>query len=254
MGGKAAKEELEALGLRPTTWAETLEALMARLAPADRERFTRLHRNFVGYPSPETSGRFHGFVFAQGLHLVVNGYRRDRLEAVLDTLLVRIPAGQRILDVGAGAGLIASVLKQRTGPETLIVQDPCPEVRDHLASLGFPVWPEPPSKAPASNRFDFILCIDSLGEIHSDEDGALAHPEAILPDERAQLIEERYGFAGKLEPWKPYLAEGGRILFWEPIRHRAIWEGIALLLAGAGWKTALNAASPRDSYLELTLG
>lgn len=254
MGGKAAGEELRELGLRPMTWAETLAAVQTRLAPAERERFTRLHRNFVGYLSPETSARFHGFVFAHQLHLEVNGYRFGRLEAVLDILLARVPDGRRILDVGAGAGLIATVLLKRCRPRAYVLQDPCPEARDYLMSLGLQVLPDPPTKAHPSGRFDLILCIDSLGEIHSDEDGALAHPGETLPEERARLIEERYGFAQKLEAWKPFLAEDGRVLLWEPIKHRAIWEGIALLLADAGWKTTLHTNSPRDSYLELTLG
>jgi len=245
------------------TWDETLAAVQARLSAEDRKHFARLHRNFVAYPTPETSVRFHGFVFAHQLHLEVNGYRFARLATILDRLLARVPAGQRILDVGAGAGLIASVLMKRTGPKAYFAQDPCPEARDHLASMGFtllpyplpplPPLPPPPERLPAA-RFDFVLCIDSLGEIHSDEDGALAEPEGVAPEDRARLIEERYGFAQKLEPWKPCLAEGGRLLLWEPIRHRAIWEGIALLLAGAGWKADLHANSPRDSYLELTLG
>lgn len=249
-----AKEELQALGLRPMTWAETLEAVQARLEPPDRENFTRLHRNFVGYLSPETLGRFYGFVFSHELHLEVNGYRFNRLAAILEVLLARVPAGRCILDVGAGAGLIASVLMKRTGPKTYVMQDPCLEVRDFLISMGFPVLPEPPPPVPPVTHFDLILCIDSLGELHSDEDGTLAHPEELPPEESSRLIEERYGFAQKLEPWKGYLAPDGRVLLWEPIQHRAVWEGIARLLDGAGWKTTLHTNSPRDSYLELTLG
>lgn len=253
MGVKPAKEELLALGLSPKTWAETLEAVRTRLAPPERERFTRLHRNFVGYLSPETLGGFYGFVFSRELHLEVNGYRFGRLEAILEILLARVPAGQRILDVGAGAGLIASVLMKRTGPIAYVTQDPCLEVRDFLISMGFPVLPDPPPMTPPDAPFDLILCIDSLGEIHSDEDGALNDPGQTPPMERARLIEERYGFAQKLDPWKAYLSQGGRVLLWEPIKHPAIWEGIGLQLTEAGWKTVLHTHSPRASYLELTL-
>jgi hypothetical protein len=248
-----ANEELFSMGLRPMTWPEVLQAVQDRLDPAGRERFARLHRNFVAYLSAETLDRFYGFVFSQGLHLEINGYRFHRLAVLLERILARVEPGAGILDIGAGAGLVASVLARRAAPRTLVVQDPCREVRAHLSAMGFRVLPHPPPAAPPQGPFDLLLCVDSLGEINADDDGTLAHPERVDGAELPRLVEERYGFAHKLEPWKPYLARGGRVLLWEPIARREAWEAIAAGLAGAGWKTALRSDDPDASYLELTL-
>lgn len=248
-----AKEELLALGLKPMTWAEVLKTVQAKLEPPDREKFQRLHRNFVGYLSPDTLGRFYGFVFAHGLQLEVNNFRFARLEGILDALLRVLPAGQRILDVGAGSGLIATVLLKQKSPKTCVMQDPVPEVRDFLLSMGFPVLPHPVPETPPVTPFDSILCIDSLGEINSDEDGALRNPDSAGAENLSALIEDRYGFAQKLEPWKRYLAPGGKLFLWEPIGYRQVWESIARSLEESGWRAQFQGDSPRHSYLELTL-
>lgn len=248
-----AKEELLALGLKPMTWAEVLKTVQAKLEAPDREKFQRLHRNFVGYLSPDTLGRFYGFVFAHGLQLDVNNFRFTRLEGILEVLLGLLPSGQRILDVGAGSGLIATVLLKQKSPKTCVMQDPVSEVRDFLLSMGFPVLPHPAPEAPPVTPFDFILCIDSLGEINSDEDGALRNPEKAAPEDLPHLIEERYGFSEKLEPWKRYLAPGGKLLLWEPIGFQQVWEAMAASLGESGWQARLQGDSPKHSYLELTL-
>jgi hypothetical protein len=248
-----AKEELIAQGLRPAAWPEVMEAARMRLAPPLHERFVRLHRNFVSYVSQDTLDRFYAFVFTHGLHLEVNGYRFNRLESILDAALSRIRTGDAVLDVGAGAGIVATALVKHVRPRTYVAQDPCREARDHLMSLGFTVLPHPAPERPPADRFDVILAADSLGELNADDDGALERPEQVPDQDLGPMLEERYGYAHKLEAWKPYLADGGRVLLWEPIAHRKVWTTLADLLGGNGWAVRLHGGTPRDSYLELTL-
>lgn len=247
------KDELSALGLKPMAWTEVLRAVQERLEPPDRDRFVRLHKNFVGYISQDTLNRFYGFVFSRGLQLEINGFRFNRLESILDVLVPMIKPGLSILDVGAGAGLVATILLKLARPKSYVTQDPCREVRDHLMSMGFAVLPHPAPNPPPNGRFDLILCIDSLGELNADEDGALANPDKVAPEDLPRLIEERYGFAQKLEGWKPYLAAGGKLMIWEPIAHRLAWSAIEKLAEGEGWSTRFWGEAPRHSYLELTL-
>lgn len=247
------KDELLALGLKPMAWPEVLKAVQERLSPSDHDRFLRLHRNFVGYISQGTLDRFYGFVFSHGIQLEINGFRFNRIESILETLLPLVKPGLSILDVGAGAGIVASILLKQGSSGTYVVQDPCLEVRDHLMASGFAVLPHPPPNPPPNGRFDLILCIDSLGEVNSDDDGALTNPDPIDPEKLLQLIEERYGFAQKLEVWKPYLSQGGKLLIWEPISQRRVWEAIERTLTNKSWKSHLQGDSPRNSYLELTL-
>jgi SAM-dependent methyltransferase len=242
--------ELRGLGLVPKSWPQTLEALKAKLAKQDWETFSRLHRNFTGYRSDSTLSRFYGFVFSHGLQLDINAYRFGRLMAVLADLLPELTPGSAILDIGAGSGIIASLIKRRLAPREYVVQDPCPEVRDELTAQGFTVLPHP---APAAlpSGFDVLLCVDSLGEVNGDDDGQLAKPSDIEPAELADMLEQRYGFAQKLEPWKAYLAPGGRVLLWEPIPYQNAMEALAQLLRNEGWEAVLHARSPGRNYLEL---
>ncbi|MDB5050647.1 MAG: hypothetical protein JWO30_3718 [Fibrobacteres bacterium] len=251
------EQELQSQGLTPKTWKKVLEDIQAKLPKPDWETFSRLHRNFVGYRSEWTLSRFYGFVFSHGLQMEINSFRYGRLAVVLMDLLPEVKAGASILDVGAGAGIIASILKRYRAPHSLVLQDPCREVRDELTALGFTVLPHPaPGSAaglPGANKggFDLILCVDSLGEINSDDDGSLAKPEAAADAEFREMLEERYGFAQKLETWKPYLAPGGRILLWEPFAYREAMEALAATLRERGWDARPVSRSPARNYLEL---
>lgn len=260
IGEKDIEAELRRLGLARKGWTEVLEEVRTRLPEEEQERFTRLHRNFVGYRSETTASRFYGFVFSRGLHLPINGFRFDRLAAVLGDLLPEIPPGCSILDVGAGAGIIASVVRRLREPVRLAVQDTCAEVRDELRAQGFEVLPHPVPAAPSTNApgaardpFDRILCIDSLGEINSDDDGVLARPEAASDPFFGDMLEERYGFARKLEGWKPWLAPAGRILLWEPFAYPEAMAAVGAMLAENGWKAQSHTRSPGRNYLEAWL-
>ncbi|HKP97408.1 MAG TPA: methyltransferase domain-containing protein [Fibrobacteria bacterium] len=247
------ERELQSQGLSPKTWPMVLESLKAGLPAADWEKFSRLHGNFTGYRSENTSSRFYGFVFSRGLHLDVNNFRYARLMSILKDLLPEIPPGISILDVGAGAGIIASIVRRHCAPRSLVLQDPCREVRDALSARGFAVLPHPAPAAPEGKEggFDLLLCIDSLGEINSDDDGALAKPGDTAPGELAEMLEERYGFTQKLRPWKPYLAPGGRVLLWEPFAYQTAMESLALSLREGGWNVNLHSRAPGRNYLEL---
>jgi SAM-dependent methyltransferase len=246
------ENELGALGLASKTWAETLEIIKAKLAKPDWETFSRLHKNFVGYRSETTLERFYGFVFTHGLHLDINAYRFRRLTSVLTDLLPLLNPGLSILDVGAGSGIIATLIQKRIAPKRLMVQDHCRAVRDELTAQGFPLLPHPPSPIGSAD-FDLLLCVDSLGEINADDDGMLAKPDAVAAADLPGLLEERYGFVQKLDAWKGYLAPGGRVLLWEPFAYPNAMEALSIVLGNEGWDAAFHAPAPGRNYLELRL-
>ncbi|MBW8887710.1 MAG: hypothetical protein JF616_08130 [Fibrobacteres bacterium] len=248
-----ARAELLRQGLAPLAWKDSLAAIKAKLSPADMERFTRAHKNFVAYRSESTLTRFYGTVFALGVYREVNGYRFARLAAVLSDALAEIPAGASILDVGAGGGFVAAALLRHRAPRNYVVYDPVPAVRDELAAQGLSLLPHPPPSSPDS-RFDVILCVDSLGEINSDDDGTLLRPEGATPEELPGLLEQRYGFAYKLAAWKPYLAPEGRILLWEPFAYPEALVAVARQLELSGWKAQVRSRAPGRNHLEIRTG
>lgn len=244
------KDEMQALGLAPMSWDEAATAAKEKLPPADRATFHRLHNNFTGYNSPETLNRFYGFVFSRGIQFEINNFRFPRLEGILQSLLPLLKPEHSILDLGAGSGIISTLILKNVHPRALVLQDPCREVRDYLLSMGFSVLPHP---APASppDRFDRILAVDCLGELNSDEDDSLLNGDGSLLD-RIRLVEQAYGFGQKLEAWKSYLAPEGQILLWEPIRHRSAWEAIQGHLLDYGWKVELFGDNPKNTHLRLS--
>lgn len=252
--------ELRSQGLSPKSWPKVLESIKATLSPADWERFSRLHRNFTGYRSESTLSRFYAFVFSHGLHKEINGFRFGRLAAILEDLVLELRPGLSILDVGAGAGIVAAAVKKHFAPLAYVVQDPCPEVRDELMAQGFPVLAHPSPSLTGSvsgdpsvpaGGFDLLLCIDSLGEINGDDDGLLAKPGGVDLSELPELMEQRYGFAEKLAPWKPYLAPEGRILLWEPFSFPQAMEAVGAILRKSGWQARSLSHIPSRNYLEL---
>ncbi len=245
-----ADKELIACGLMPGSWKDSLAAIKSGLSPADWDRFSRLHRSFVSYNSPDTLSRFYTFVFSHGLQLDINRPRFGRLAGILTVLAEEIPTGISILDLGAGSGLIATIVKQHQSPLNYTVQDTCAEVRIFLEKKGFSVLAHPAPIAP-DKLFDLILCIDSLGEINADEDGRLSENSEADASEFALLMEERYGILEKLDPWKAYLNPQGRVLIWEPFKHNRVWEALISLLERASWKVALRFDASGRPFLEL---
>jgi SAM-dependent methyltransferase len=244
--------ELRRQGLAPLAWDEALAAIQARLSPADMQNFSRAHRNFIGYRTDSTLERFYGTVFALGVQHEVNGNRFGRLAGILEDLCAEILPGQAILDVGAGAGYVATALLRHRAPKTYVAYDLVPAVRDELLAQGLRVLPHPPPSAPEAS-FDAILCVDSLGEVNADDDGSLSRADGIVADELPEQLEQRYGFAEKLSAWKPFLAPDGRILLWEPFAYPEAFTALATLLGARGWKAETRSRSPGRNYLEIRL-
>ena len=247
-----ADKELKSCGLMPGSWKDSLVAIKLGLSPADWDRFSRLHRSFISYNSPDTLSRFYRFVFTHGLHLEINRPRFARLAGILTVLAEEIPAGISILDLGAGSGLIASIVKQQQAPANYTVQDTCADVRAFLVKKDFAVLPHPAPAVP-DIPFDLILCVDSLGEVNADEDGQLSENSEAESTEFAILMEQRYGILEKLDPWKVYLKPQGRVLFWEPFKHNRVWEALVSLLEGADWKVVRRSDASGRPFLELRL-
>lgn len=236
------------LGVNHNSWSAILLEVEARLGTEKADRFARLHRNFIAYPAESTLKAFYGFAFREGLAPLLNGVRAERLTALFFTVLPFAQAGRLALDLGAGGGFIARLLRRFSPGLSLRVFDLVPEAMEDLAGAGFGLWSagDPP--------VDLIFCLDSLGEVNADQDSALA--EALAAEEEgprpesgggaaAALLEERYGFAQKLEPWKRALKEGGLLLLVEPVSLPGFWKGLEALLSAAGWRAEpLPAAAP----------
>jgi hypothetical protein len=252
IGEMDPRQELSSQGLKPMGWEDVLREVQGKLSAEDWKTFSRLHRNFVGYVSQGTLARFYGFVFSHGLQREINGFRFHRLEKIIAALAARPERGARVLDVGAGAGIVAGAARKILSPSEYVAQDLCDGARDYLSSRGFPVLPHPLPASPQGKPFDLILCADSLGELNSDEDAFLSQPANASLPLFAEAIEERYGFAQKLQTLKPYLSPSGRLLMWEPFSHRAVWEALARYL-GPAWKTRLDTGIPGGEYLELSI-
>ena len=232
------------------SWGDALAAIQARLTPADMERFSRAHKNFIAYRTESTLTRFYGTVFALGLQHEVNANRFVRLLGILEDLFAEVPTGLAILDVGAGAGYVAGALLRQRAPKAYVAYDPVPAARDELLAQGLTVLPHPPPPLP-EKPFDAILCVDSLGEVNSDDDGLLSRAGAIPTEEMAVQMEERFGFAEKLALWKPYLAADGRILLWEPFAYPEAFAAVALYLGSHGWEAEVKSRAPGRNYLEI---
>lgn len=246
------KGELRELGLAPATWTEALAAIKGRLSPADGERFSRAHKNFVGYRSEATLASFYGTVFELGLQNEINGFRFGRLAQVLEDLLANLPPGKSVLDVGAGAGYVSTLIAKHCAPRVLSLQDTCSAVRDELLAQGYSVLPHPlPPEPDEASRFEVILCVDSLGEVNADDDGLLSKPGGVPAEELPELMEQRYGFAQKLAAWKPWLAPGGCILLWEPFAYPEAFQAVATFLGRCGWDAKVIARAPGRNYLEI---
>ncbi len=247
------EKELVFYGLNPGTWKDAERVIKGVLSPTDWDTFNRLHRNFVGYRSISTSDKFYGFVFSHDLHMEINRHRFRRLSQILQVLSLEVNPAQSILEVGAGAGILADLIKKQNASVTYMVQDQCKEVQGFLERKGLPVLEHPTPARPPVEPFDLILCVDSLGEVNSDEDDLLYENSPVKDADFPLLLEERYGIALKLHSWKPYLAPSGRVLFWEPFKHQRAWNALTKLLQSEGWKVSTGKVLSAPAYLELRL-
>ncbi len=250
MEAGAAEIILKSYGLVPMTWEQVLSETREKLAPSAWREFQKRQDIFVRYGSEENLARYYGFVYKHGLQGLLACYRFHRIRSILCDLAANLKPELRILDVGAGAGYLASIITDRFHPRSYVVQDIVPEIRDYLARKKFAVLPHPPPKNPPG-QFDLILCVDSLGELNSDDNDDL---EVALDSQSRrvpELLEDHYGFAHKLETWKAYLAPDGKILIWEPFSRQAVWNALAPLLQTKGWKATPCGSDSEVRYLKL---
>jgi len=228
-------------GLAPLDWNEVLQRIECQLTPLETQTFRRLHGALAAYPTPHTVRSFYDFAAQRELLPVLASFRFERLVDLCAALLKlngtegnagAFFAGKRILDYGAGGGYLADFL--RTLGADVTVTDFSPATVRSLASKGFSTLP---AAAPEVSglRFDLILCADSLGEVHADEDDWLSAPEHLDDPLYPAELEARYGFAEKLASLRPLLAPGGTVLVFEPIPLPHFWLGAARALEAAGW-------------------
>lgn len=231
------EEFLRDRGLQPLTWEDTLARTEARLGAGDAATFARLHRAFVAYPTEHTCRAFYDFAARHDLLTLLASHRYERLLALtrrLDKDLESLAPGAA-LDYGAGSGVLAARL--RDAGFAVSALDLSPLTQERLASQGFKSpWPDA--------RFDVILCADSLGEIHADEDDWLTLPENAAHEAFEDELEARYGLSHKLNKLRDLLKEDGTILVYEPVPLEAFWRGAARLLETRGWRAALLGPVP----------
>jgi SAM-dependent methyltransferase len=236
---------LRAQALEPLSWEEALLRLEQKLTTAGAETFKRLHRAFVAYPTAHTARSFYDFAAEQGLLPLLACFRFARLASLGSALAAAVaskPAGLRVLDVGAGGGWLAAWLRAEGARVACL--DLSPAARRALAARGFETFDDAAAAAASGERFDLLLCADSLGEIHADEDDWLADPANAGSPAYAEELEGRYGFAEKLEAFRPLLAPDGEILLFEPVPQPHFWHGAALALNARGWRAEVNGPDP----------
>lgn len=227
---------LRAHRLEPLDWDAVLRRIETRLGPVEAAHFTRLHRAFVAYPAEHTCRGFYDFIARHDVHNLLACHRFTRLATLLRRLREDLPsplhapepqAPVRALDYGAGSGILAAWLRDEAG-FAVAATDLSPETRARLEAQGF-------SAPQERDRFALILCADSLGEIHADEDDWLADAKNSDAEDFLDELEARYGFSHKVSKLKDLLTDQGVILLYEPIRTETVWVGAARLLRAAGW-------------------
>jgi hypothetical protein len=227
-------------GLEPLAWDAVLTRVGERLGPAEADTFARLHRAFVAYPAEHTCRAFYDFCARRDLLDLLASYRFDRLCDIAASLSQTDPElplrGARVLDWGAGGGALAAWLRDERGAQ-VSASDLSPATAERLAARGFP----PP--APGET-FDFILCADSLGEIHADEDDWLADEGNAGDESFSGELDARYGLVPKLAALATWLAPGGTVLLFEPVAQEHFWQGAARLLEDAGWRAEMLGPAP----------
>jgi SAM-dependent methyltransferase len=233
------------LGLEPLSWDDALRLAEATLG-AEADTFARKHRAFVAYPTEHTARAFYDLVARHGLHPLLASHRFDRLVAIAEALDASSDAslnGARALDVGAGGGFLAAWLRDARGAR-VTVSDLSPASEEALAARGFALLRDTTRDASNDARFDLILCADSLGEVHADEDEWLSDAAHAEDPRFAAELEARYGFAEKLSALRPRLAAGGRVALFEPAPQAHFWRGAARLLEGHGWSARILGPEP----------
>lgn len=240
---------LRVQGLEPLSWEQTLLGVEQKLTTQGAETFKRLHRAFTAYPTAHTARSFYDFAAEQGLLPLLACFRFARLAslgAALDAWLPAPPAPRealRVLDVGAGGGWLADWLRETRGARVACLEL-SPAARRALAARGFETFDDAAQAAASGARFDLLLCADSLGEIHADEDDWLADPANAESPHYADELEARYGFAAKLEPLRALLAPEGAALLFEPVPLAHFWQGAARALEAGGWSVEVNGPEP----------
>ncbi len=230
-------------GLKPMSWNDVLNAIELRLTPSDLETFRRRHGNFVAYPVEHTCRAFYDFAGQHDLLDLLASFRFERLCRIAASLSPLPLRGLPVLELGAGGGHLAGYLREELGAD-VSVSDWCRENLRALEAEGFEAFADAGDAVSKGKRFDFILCADSLGEVNADEDSWLREPENAAAPDYAEQVEQRYGFAEKLAPWKPLLAPGGSVLLFEPIGLPYFWEGAAGCLRQAAWKAEVLGPDP----------
>jgi len=230
-------------GLKPMPWGEVLHAIETRLAPSALETFRRLHRNFIGYPVEHTCRAFYDFAGKHDLLDLLASFRFERLCRIAASLSPLPLRGCSVLELGAGGGHLSGYLREELGAD-VSVADWCTENLRALETEGFEIFMDAKDAALRRKRLDFILCADSLGEVNADEDSWLREPENAEDPEYADRLEQRYGFVGKLAPWKPLLSRGGSVLLFEPIGLPFFWEGVLASFRESAWKAEILGPDP----------
>ena len=230
-------------GLKPMSWNEVLRAVEAKLTPADLAIFQRVHRSFTAYPMEHTCRAFYDFAAEKDLLELLACFRYERLQLVGECLSPLPVRGRKVLELGAGGGYLSGYFREELGAD-VSVADWSVKSLHRLEQTGFRILSNAADAALQKIRFDFILCADCLGEVNADDDGWLNDPENIGDLHYPEEVENRYGFAGKLAPWKPLLRPGGSVLMFEPIDLPAFWNGAAASLRQSGWKAEILGPDP----------
>ena len=254
-GQEPLQSWLTELGVRPQSWDQVVAEISLRLGPAGLENFRRHHQNYTGYPTPDTLTRFYNFVYAHGLGDLLVNFRAHRIAAILPHLNTQVTPGLRILEQGAGTGTLLQWIKTHKAPQELLAIDFAHEAQAYFDPLEIPfqVWAknEKPTNSPLSSTYDLVICADSLGELHADEEGELRKAVIVWSQLNAKgkskalaaqneliidLFEERYGYTEKIIACAGLWVTTGSLLFFEPFTQPALQFALETRLNRQGFR------------------
>lgn len=230
------QELLEELGIFPQSWDEIQEELRNRIPQYEFEKFKIVQSLFTSYTSKKNLIKYYSHLVHVGQLELIQNFRARRILNIWEG--IPIHNHQSVLDYGAGAGLFSRAILNKCPNSLVYAYDICPAIQEYLANTKKTLSPnlnerftvltsEPLFDFSLHQKFQMVICMDSLGEINSDDTSDLTEAISQKNFERVgELLEVHYGLTHKFQELSKLLSPDGYILFTEPFSDRDIFQYI----------------------------